>query len=307
MKVLVTGGGGFVGRAVLNQLHAHGHAIRLLVRHPDAERARAAVKRHGVELSVGDVVAGGSLPAACAGVDAVVHLVGIIAEIGQQTFENVHARGTRNIVEAARTAGVQRFVHMSALGTRPGAASRYHQTKWSAEQTVRRSDLKWTIFRPSVVYGPGDGFVNLFVRISRFSPVLPLIGSGRTLLQPIRVEDVGKAFAQALAEPKTIRQTYDLCGPDRLTLREILGTIQRVTGRRRLCLPIPMALMRLQAAVLEGFYPACLRRPPPLSRDQLLMLEEDNTGEPQVAAELFGLDQVHFEDGIATYLRLSGG
>ena len=99
--------------------------------------------------------------------EAVVHLVGIISEVGQNTFENVHPRGTENIVAAARAADVTRFIHMSALGTRPNAASRYHQSKWAAEEIVRRSGLAWTIFRPSIIYGPGDGFVNLFARMSR--------------------------------------------------------------------------------------------------------------------------------------------
>ncbi len=306
MRVLVTGGTGFVGQAVVRELCALGHAVRLLVRRAGSERARAAVDQYGVQLCQGDILADGSLPAACANMDGVAHLVGIIAEAGQQTFENVHARGTRNIVDAARAAGVRRLVHMSALGTRPGAAARYHQSKWSAEQSVRRSDMPWTIFRPSIIYGPGDRFVTLFARMSRFSPVLPLIGGGRNRLQPVRVEDVASCFAQALTHPHAVGQTYDLCGPTALTLRQVLDTIMRVTGRRRLQLPLPFSWMRLQAIVLEALFAGLFHRPPPLSRDQLLLLQEDNVGQAEPALEQFRLSPVPFEAGLAAFLKTPG-
>jgi NADH dehydrogenase len=302
MKVLVTGGTGFVGRAVLRQLHANGHAIRLLVRRPDSESARATISAYDAELCGGDILDEGSLAPACAGMDAVVHLVGIITEYGTQTFENVHAKGTRNLISAAQSEDVRRLVHMSALGTRPGAASAYHQTKWLGEQSVRRADMAWTILRPSIIYGPGDGFVSLFERISRYSPVVPLAGGGRTRLQPVRVEDVAACFERALTERQAVGQTYDLCGPAPLTLREIVQTILRVTGRHRLLLPLPMGVMRLQAALFESFYAPLFRRPPPLSQDQLLMLQEDNVGEPGAAMEQLDLKPITFEAGLSAYL-----
>jgi uncharacterized protein YbjT (DUF2867 family) len=303
MKILVTGGSGFVGRAILRRLHADGHAVRLLIRRPDSESARSLADQYGIELCPGDVMTESALAPACAGIEAVVHLVGIIAEFGTQTFENVHAKATRNLVNAARSEGVRRFVHMSALGTRPGAASRYHQTKWSAEQAVRRGDMAWTVFRPSIIYGPGDGFVSLFERMSRYSPFMPLMGGGRMRLQPVRVEEVATCFVRALTEARSVSQTYDLCGPTPLTLREIIEAILRVTGRRRLMVPLPLSWMRWQAAVLEGIYPWLFRRPSPLSRDQLLMLVEDNVGQPEAAIELFGLMPVSFESGLAAYLK----
>lgn len=309
MRILLTGGTGFVGRAVLQQLHTEGHAVRLLVRRPDSEPVRRALAPYdtGVEPCSGDVLQPETLAPACAGMDAVVHLVGIIAEHGAQTFESVHARGTRNLVNAARSEAVRRFVHMSALGTRSGSASRYHQTKWAAEQSVRRGDMAWTILRPSIIYGPGDGFVSMFERISRYSPVVPLPGNGRSRLQPVGVKDVATCFAGALAETRAVGQTYDLCGPAPLTLREIIETILRVTGRRRLLLPLPLGLMRLQAALLEGIYPVLFRRPPPLSRDQLVMLQEDNVGQPETAMEHFRLAPQSFEEGLAAYLKTRAG
>jgi uncharacterized protein YbjT (DUF2867 family) len=307
MRILVTGGTGFVGRAVLGQLHAEGHAVRLLVRHPGSAASRAAAELYGVDLHAGDVLQESTLAPACLGMDAVVHLVGIIAEYGTQSFENVHAKGTRNLVNAARSEGVRKFVHMSALGTRPGAASRYHQTKWAAEQSVRRGDMAWTIFRPSIIYGPGDGLVSMFERISRYSPVVPLVGSGRSQLQPVRVEEVATCFVRALAGPRAIAQTYDLCGPVPLTLREIIETMLRVTGRRRLIVRLPLGMMRLQAALIEGTYPKLFHRPPPLSRDQLVMIEEDNVGQPEAAMEDFDLTPVSFEAGLEAYLKTRAG
>lgn len=303
MKVLVTGGTGFVGRHVVRRLHVDGHSIRLLVRNTHAPSALKAVEQYGVELCPGDILQESSLAPACASVDAVVHLIGIIAEQGNQTFENVHARGTRNLVAAARSEGVRKFVHMSALGTRPGAASRYHQTKWAAEQTVRRSDMAWVIFRPSIIYGPGDGFVSLFERMSRYSPVIPLIGGGHSKLQPVRVEEVAECFAQALVEFWSADHTYDLCGPKPLTLREVIETVLRVMSRRRLLLTLPVSWMRFPATILETVHPALFGQPAPLSRDQLVMLQEDNVGQPEAAVEQFRLTPPSFEQGLAAYLK----
>ena len=176
---------------------------------------------------------------------------------------------------------------MSALGTRPNAASRYHQTKWAAEELVRHSGLEFTIFRPSLIYGPQDQFINLFARIIRLSPVVPLLGSPRARFQPVPVEAVAAAFARSLGEPKSIGQTYDLCGPEALTLSEIVDRILAVLQRRRLKLQVPLSLARCQAGLLEFVFRRLLRKASPLSRDQLLMLQEDNVGNPQPANELW--------------------
>jgi NADH dehydrogenase len=237
------------------------------------------------------------------GCDAVIHLVGIIGEIGDQTFERVHFEGTRRVLEAALTSGVRRIVHMSALGTRPEAASRYHQTKWAAEEAVRSSGLDWTVFRPSLIYGPGDGFVNLFAGMSRWSPVLPVIGRGTSLLQPVSVDCVARAFARALDSKAAVHQTYDLCGPDRLNLPQVLQTLLRITRRRRVILRIPRALAWYPTAVLEWVFPRVLRRPSPLSRDQILMLEEDNVGNPEAAERDFQIPVVSFAEGVGEFLR----
>ncbi len=302
MNVLVTGATGFVGREVLRQLQARGHTICIVARNP-AAAARATAGRFGAELRRGDVVKDASLADAAQGMDAVIHLVGIISEIGQNTFESAHVRATDHVVRAARAAGVRRFVQMSALGTRPGAVSRYHQTKWSAEEIVRGSGLDWTIFRPSLIYGAEDHFANLFATLSRRSPFLPVMGNGQNRLQPVAVEAVAAAFVGALTEPRAVGQTMDLCGPEPLTFLAVLDTILVVLRRRRFKLRVPLRLARIQAAALEFIFPRLLGRAAPLNRDQLLMLQEDNVGNPRPAAEMFGLQLVPFREGIAAYLR----
>src|SRR5437016_11869898 len=192
MKVFLTGGTGFVGQEILRQLHLEEHSVRMVVRDAGSMRAKAAVAEYGAELTVGDILEthqaekqtphplrrrafggqAGPLPfrrgegkfsarsraSALTGVQAVIHLVGIISEVSRSTFENVHTQGARNVVAAAQAAGVKRFIHMGALGTRLHASSRYHQTKWAAEEAVRASGLDYTIFRPSLIYGPQDQF-----------------------------------------------------------------------------------------------------------------------------------------------------
>jgi uncharacterized protein YbjT (DUF2867 family) len=302
MNVLVTGGTGFVGQVVVRHLHEAGHRVRLLARNPKGATAQHLAERFQAELHAGDLVGGEGVLPALAGMDAIIHLVGIISEVGSQTFESVHAGATQTVLDAARASGVRRLVHMSALGARPGAVSRYHQTKYAAEELVRGSDMIWTIFRPSLIYGPGDGFVNLFARLSRFSPVVPVIGSGRSRFQPVSVEVVARCFVGALSEPRAEGKTFDVCGVEALTLDEMVEIILRVTGRRRWRVRLPVAVARVQAACLERLYPMVLRRAPPLNRDQIIMLEEGNVGDGQPARDLFGLVDPPFAVGTAAYL-----
>jgi len=298
MRVLVTGASGFVGQAVCKAVAVEGHSVRRMAR---GRRSPNLSESEG-DFVRGSVLSLEDLQRAMAGCDAVIHLVGIIGEVGDQTFERVHHQATLKVIEAARACGVRRMIHMSALGTRPGAIARYHQTKWAAEEAVRGSGLVWTVFRPSVIYGPGDGFVNLFERMSRRSPVLPVIGRGTALLQPVAVECVAKAFARSLACEAAIDKVYDLCGPDRLTLPQILQTILQITGRRRWILRIPRAFAWCGAAVLEQVFPRVLKLPAPLGRDQILMLDEDNIGDPTAAERDFQILQVPFSQGLRAFL-----
>jgi len=288
----VTGATGFVGRALLQRLCAAGHIVRCLVR----QGSEADLRGHGAIARIeGDVVTRQGLEEGMAGCDAVIHLVGVIRErrAAGVTFERVHTEGTRNVLEAAEAAGIRRYLHMSALGTRPGAASRYHQTKWAAEEAVRASGLAWTIFRPSIIYGPGDGFVTMLASMVRRLPVVPVIGSGRQRVQPVPVDQVAAGFARALDLPTTIKQIYEVGGPEPVTILELLDLIGRALGRRSVPkVHVPVGVMAPLARVLHplpGF---------PFTPDQLLMLGEDSVCDPRPFFETFELEPVSLAVGL---------
>ena len=290
--VFVTGATGFVGHALLQRLCGAGHIVRCLVRRSSERDLRGLGAITRIE---GDVLARGGLEEGMAGCDAVIHLVGIIREQrgAGVTFERVHLDGTRNVLEAAKTAGVRRYLHMSALGTRPGAAARYHRTKWAAEEAVRASGLAWTIFRPSIIYGRGDGFVTMLASMVRRLPVVPVIGSGRQRLQPVPVEQVAAGFEGALELPRTIERTYEVGGPEAVTMLELLDLIGHALGHRTVRKAhVPLAVMRPLARVLHplpGF---------PVTPDQLLMLGEDSVCDQRPFLEAFQLEPVPLAEGL---------
>ena len=295
-SVFVTGATGFVGHALLQRLCAEGHIVRCLVRRGSEGDLRGFGAITRIE---GDVVSRRGLAEGLAGCDAAIHLVGIIREhrAAGVTFERVHVEGTQNVLEAAKAAGVTRYVHMSALGTRPGAASRYHRTKWAAEEAVRASGLAWTIFRPSIIYGPGDGFVTMLASMVRRLPAVPVIGSGRQRVQPIAVEQVAAGFAGALERPATIKQTYEVGGPEPVTMLELLDLIGRALGRRRVRrVHVPLGVMTPLARVLHplpGF---------PVTPDQLLMLGEHSVCDPRPFYRAFDLEPVALATGLERML-----
>ena len=295
-RVFVTGGTGFVGRAVVQALRAEGCAVRCLVRRGSERDLRGV---GAIERIEGDVMSRQSLDQGMAGCDAVIHLVGIIREhpsIGA-TFERVHTQGTINVLEAAAAVGARRYVHMSALGTRAGARSRYHQTKWAAEEAVRASPVPWTIFRPSIIYGRGDGFVTLLARMIQRLPVVPVIGAGRQRLQPLPVTHVAEGFVRALMLDATVKHTYEVGGPEPVTMVDLIDRVAAAMGRRRpLKVHAPLGLVRPLTAVLHRFPDY------PLTPDQLLMLEEESTCEPGPFYETFGLVPISLGAGLAAML-----
>jgi len=247
--ILVTGGTGFVGREVVGQLLALGYQVRLLTRHPERGIPFAAHPR--LKLIRGDALQPDTLPAAMIGVQAVIHLIGIITETSHVTYEQAHTEATRNVLAAARQAGVTRWIQMSAIGTRPFARSRYHLTKWQAETLVRQSGLDWTIFRPSLIYGHNehDRLLNLLRRMLSWPlDVLtlysfPLLDGGAQLIQPVSVREVAHCFALAPAKKAAVGQTYDLVGPVAFSWREMVFKILHAMGRQGLYEEIPLLLL----------------------------------------------------------------
>ena len=301
MKILVTGGTGFVGTHLVNALARRGHDVAVLARHP--ERARNRYNRP-VERVRGDVLDMPSLVAALSGRDAVIHLVGIIHEQGRQTFDRMHRLAPENVVAAAREAGVRRLLHMSAMGASEDAPSEYSRTKAAGERAVTQSDLDWTVIRPSIVFGPGDGFVSLLAPIVRSNPLfIPVIGSGETRFQPVSVYDVARVFADALEKPETIGRTFEVGGPDVLTLNEIYREIATVVGKRRKPLiHLPLWWGRLLARLFESFARRGWIAQPPLTRDQLRSLSRDNVGDVTETVAVFNGEWREFWPGLREYL-----
>jgi NADH dehydrogenase len=289
MTVLVTGGTGFIGPHVIHALRARDVAVRALVRDP-AKASRLSA--WGVELVRGDVTDPAALQAACAGADAVVHLVSIIT--GRPAdFERVMAQGTRDLVAAAREAGVGRFVLASALGLdeRTKEAVPYYRAKWEMERAVREAGLDVVVFRPSFVFGKDGGVLPTFVRLARFAPVTPIVGPGTQRLQPIWVEDLAEYFARAVDAPGVANRTFELGGPDAPTWNEFWERLKKVLGVRRPSLHVPFGLMRAQATVTERLPGA------PVTRDQLTMLAlGDNIVTSPDAVETFALPLVPLDE-----------
>lgn len=293
--ILLTGGTGFVGGHLVDELLRDSFKIRCLVRDPEKAARLAGA---GCELVRGDILDPASvMNAITPEIDAVIHLVGILAESKGSTFKAVHAEGTRNVVASCIVKGVKKYLHMSALGTRSGARSEYHRTKWEAEETVRASGLDYSIFRPSVIFGPGDAFTTVFARIMKFSPVVFIPGDGKSLMQPVFVKDVARAFAAALKTPPGVPRVYELAGPDTYTFDSIIDRIAFVLDKRRYKVHIPMSVMRLNASVAERVF-----KKPPVSRDALIMLEEDNVTKRRDLEEAFGIRPTLFIDGLRRYL-----
>ncbi len=293
--ILVIGGTGFVGSNLIRRMRQNKLPLRALVRNPDKAQALADL---GIEAVPGELSDKASLEKAVEGVERVIHLVGIIQEAPGVTFKGVHVEGTRNLVEAARRAGVRHFFYQSALGARPGAKSEYHKTKWQAEELVRASGIPYTILRPSLIYGPGDQFTLRLAEVIRQSPVLPVIGSGKSKVQPIAIDDVVSCIVKAVSSDVFLNESYEIGGPEQLTYEEVTRAIAGAMGIRRPAVHVPMLFMRPVARVLESVLPK-----PPVTTDQLIMLREDNICSTRDIREVFGIEPVKFQEGLKKFIK----
>lgn len=297
LRVFVTGGTGFVGAEVLKRLVSAGHQARALVREASGH-GTGSVPRD-VEVVRGDALDPG-LARQMEGMDAVIHLVGIIRAFPSRgvTFERFHVEATRNVIDAAKAAGVRRLVHMSALGADPGGPTDYFRTKWEAETAVKDSGLDWTVMKPSVIYGPRDEFVNMLARQVRYMPVVPVIGDGKYRLQPVSVGNVADGFVKSLVMESTKGKTFEVGGPEELSYDEMLDRIAQALGRRRaIKVHLPLGPMRMMVRLMQGIELF------PVTDDQIEMLLMNNVcdGGPYFAE--FGIEPVGFDRGIREYIR----
>jgi uncharacterized protein YbjT (DUF2867 family) len=269
--VTVFGGSGFLGRAVVRALCKRDYRIRVAVRRPElAGHLQPLGKVGQIHAVQANLRYPASVEAAMRGADVAINLVGILAQSGAQTFDAVQAEGAGNVAKAAAAAAA-RMVHVSAIGADANSASHYARSKAAGEQAVLAAVPAATIFRPSVVFGPEDDFTNRFAALARISPALPLIGGGHTRLQPVYVGDVATAVADAVDGNTKAGATYELGGPEVLTMREIMQAILEITARERMLVSLPFGLAKLQALFLQ-FAPGAFR----LTADQVELLRTDN-------------------------------
>ena len=292
--IFITGATGFVGSHLVRAFSAAGKKVRALSR--DAASASGIAGLPDVEVVYGDVGRPASLLEACRGCTSAIHLVGIIQEGPGYTFQSVVVDGTRNVIEAAKEAGtVRHFVYQSALGTRAGASTEYYRTKYAAEEMTKSCGLDYTITRPSVIFGKGDGFTRRLAQVVRAGPVIPVTGSGKVLMQPVSIGDVAQAFLKVVENPYWFGKTLAICGPEKLSLDEIYREIAAALNIKKPLVHVPMFMMMPAAALMESLLPA-----PPVTRDQLLMLLEDNVCEANTFKEM-GITPKLFRDGLRTF------
>lgn len=296
--ILVAGGTGFVGGGIVRELARRGKTVAVLTR-----SAKKAKRFPGldVEYREGDVTRPETLAAAMQGVEAVVgaqQFPGSPIENPKKgyTFEKVDAEGTENLVRAAKAAGVKQYVYLSGAGAAP-EGRHWFRAKWRAETAVRESGLTWTIIRPSWVYGPEDVALNRFLGMARFLPFVPLIGNaGKQKMQPVFVDDVGRAAAESLENPAAASQVFELGGPQVLTMTEIVRTALEVSGKKRLLLSSPLFVMKAVASLVQ-FAPGR-----PLTPDAVEFIAADALADPTEIERALGIKVTPLRDGLATYL-----
>ncbi len=290
--ILVTGATGFVGPRIVHALRERERPVRSLVRKP-GDRSAGTLASWGAELVQGDMTDAGSLRRAVEGCEVVVHLVAIRQGKDEQ-FRRVMEQGTRDLVAAAKEAGVRRFVLMSALGTSEETKELvpYYRAKWAQEQAVRGSGLEHVVFRPSFIFGRQGGILPTFRRLAKLSPVTPIIGSGRQRIQPIWIDDLAAYFAEGVDKPEAANRLFELGGPEAVSWNEFWERLKRALGLRRPSIHVPMGLMRLNALLTERL-PGDI----PLTRDLLTMLEHgDNVVSNDDAVQTFRLPLVELDE-----------
>ena len=297
MLVTVFGGGGFIGRHIVQRLAAAGHSIRIAGR--DTERAARLCTMGGVgqitpvAASITDEA---SSARAVAGADIVINLVGILFESRAGDFQRIQAEGAGRVARLAAAAGAKQFLHLSAIGADAGSPSLYAQTKAAGEAAVLAAFPSAIILRPSVVFGPDDQFFNRFAGLATMLPFMPVV-AGETRFQPVYVGDVADAAMAAVADPAAAGKVFELGGPRAMSMRQVLRYILDVTGRRRPMIALPEGFVRLQARLGE------LLPTPPLTRDQLILLGKDNVVSPNALGfQALGIEPKAVEAIVPAYL-----
>lgn len=298
-RVTVFGGTGFLGQYVVQHLIEAGYAVQVIARRADKCRhLRPLAAKGQLVLRNADVTLPKTFQGSLRGSYAVINLIGILYESGKQRFTTLHGQCPERLAQMAANEGVEKFVHLSALGVDQASRSMYASTKLTGEKAVKAAFPKATILRPSVIFGPGDNFFNQFARMASLSPALPLIGGGETKFQPVYAGDVAKAVVASIEQRAAQGHTFELGGPEVLTFRDILQYILKHTKKKRCLVALPWGIASLGATFAQ------LLPKPPLTRDQVKLLKYDNVVDPQHEGfEQLGLQPTAIDSIVPYYLR----
>ncbi len=297
--LLITGAAGYIGRHLVARLVAQGERPRCLVRNPKS--AASVLPADKVEFVQGDTTQAATLQAAVAGVDTIVHAAFITADRKARSssfYDDTNVQGTANLIAAAKTAGVQRIIEISGLGTRPDRPGTYMQGRYLSEKMLIDSELNWTIVRPSVLFGKGAPFITGLTDLLRSAPVVPLIGGGKVRFQPIYVEDVVTVIIKVLENPETMgRKIYTIGGPEYYSFTQIFDLLLKTMGKVRPKVYAPMPLVAIGAAAMEAIFPK-----PPLTKAAMTLFSFDNTTDLNSVQRDFGFTPISFKQ----YLQENG-
>lgn len=306
MLLFIAGGTGFVGRHLIHAMGKTGISARCLVRSP--EKAELC-KKLLFDASIGDITDRESLKGKLKGCDAVVHLVGILEEKGDATFERIHVEGTKNLVDEAKKANIKHIFFQSALGASSSSRSKYHKTKAEAEDIIIKSGIRYTIFRPSLIIGKGDGFTEKLKGLINLGPVVPVPGNGNVKLQPIYIKDWIKCFLKIFTPPfedEGKSSIYKFGGPEHLTLNEIITQLMEATGINKPLIHIPSGFIKLTlpfsglSSSIAGLFGKKL---PTVTTEQLDLLQSDNICDKQSVEKNFGFSPITYRDALRFFIK----
>jgi len=301
--IFIAGATGFVGRHLIRSLSSGGYRARCLVRSEEGDRLCTSL---GFETCRGDITDRESLKGKLEGIRIVTHLVGIIKEQGETTFDKVHVKGTENLVDEAKSSNVEHLFFQSALGADPGSPFKYLRTKAEAEEIVKSSGIPYTIFRPSLIIGPGDGFTENIKELLRLGPVVPVPGNGEARFQPIFIEDWVRCFLTVMDSVNPENRVFEFGGPGHLSYNEILKVIMKEMGLNKPIVHIPPAIAKAGLPFLGVFRSLGSRmgmKMPDVSAEQIDLLQIDNVTETDSVEHLFGFRPAGFEEAVKRTLR----
>jgi uncharacterized protein YbjT (DUF2867 family) len=297
MMILITGSTGFVGRHLVRRLVAEGEKPRCLVR--SQQKAAQILPLDKVEVAIGDTTSPGTLEPAMQGVETLVHSAFVTADIKEGrgvSYQGVNVEGTRNVVEAAKRAGVKKIVLVSGLGTRPDKPGSYMQGRYLAEQIVKNSELSWSVIQPSVQFGDQAAFFKGLADLIRSAPVVPIIGTSQRKFQPIWVEDVARCLTLQIREERRSGQTYVVGGPEQFTYGEMLDMLASALGKKRLKVAMPMPLAHLGAAAMQTVLPR-----PPVTTAALALFTFEQTTDLNAVERDFGFQPLSWRTYLAEH------